>query len=78
MKKPKGQVEFERLSVFQSIWLQARCNGAVHPPDPPVQKVKLPTNTWLQRRLDKIRKGEPVSLEDRLKASLQIVRANKQ
>lgn len=74
--KKRNQVEFERLTVWQSIFLQSRCNGAVHS-DPPLQKVKLPTGTWFQRRLESIRKGEPVSLEDRLKASLQIVRANR-
>ena len=77
MKKPKEQIQFERLSVWQSIFLQSRVNGAAYPADPPLRPIVWPNSTWFRTRLDKIRKGEPVSLQDRLKASLQIVRANR-
>lgn len=59
MKRKK--IDTEPPSAFQSIWMQAKCNGGTamiedrdrgreYPAWP------WPTSTWLQKRLEQIRK----------------------
>lgn len=70
MKKRRDQP-----SVFQSVWLRSRLNGApyVEPP----RHARIWPHGWLEKRLEALRKGEPVSLEDRLRASVMIVEKTK-
>ena len=62
MKQKKVPLEFCRLSVWQSIFIQARVNGGQPLVDPrpehaPTQWA-FPKNTYLQKRLAILRKAK--------------------